>query len=256
MTRQAVVCERWVIPLDWDPDGPGHGDRWFGDWVLARTAGNSLHVTASWAAAQKLAGQVPRGATVMEYFGGLGCQALILRHLFQPGAHWVGELHPAGYEHLRRLFRLTPVQVARADAYAIRPVPAELVALDFGDMTAHKAATTRRAWLGAVLAAARRGVLMTDSGGVKLHLHRARYEHDLGGPCSTYPEYLASLDAWLRREFGWRVLAGYYQSWTAVLALAPGPDGPPATLVPPPPRPVGLHLVKSRPEEVTAGGPA
>ena len=196
-----VVCERWTVPLD---TRRGASGRWFGDWVLARTPGNSAHVTASWAAAHVLRPHLPpSGCTVREYFGGLGCQALIFRHLYAPSAHRISELHPAGYKHLARLFAGEPVQVTQADAYAGLPAGhADLVALDFGDMTARKAAGPRRAWLTAALRTARHAVMMTDSGGTKLHLHRARYEADLGGPCGTYREYLASMDGWLRRDWG------------------------------------------------------
>jgi hypothetical protein len=161
----------------------------------------------------------------------------------------VGELHPAGYDHLRKLFRLTGVTVARANAYQVtQPAPADLVALDFADFTVHAAATRRAAWLAAVFASARRGILLTDSGGSKLHLHRDLYEADLGAPCGSYREYLAGLDGWFRRTYGWRMVAGFYQPWTAVLALAPGPKGPPPAFQPPPPRPVGIRLQPDRKE--------
>jgi hypothetical protein len=234
----ALVCEKWLVPLA----ARGRGGEWFGDWVLTRTSANSRHVTASWAAVQVLARHVPAGGTVREYFGGLGCQALIIRDALNPAEHWVGELHPAGYAHLRKLFRMTGVQVARANAYQVRVEPADLVALDFQDFTVHKAVTERAGWLGLVFGSARRGILLTDSGGSKLHLHRDLYEADLGHPCGSYPEYLAGLDGWLRREFGWRVVAGFYQPWTAVLALAPGAKGPPPAFMPPPARPVGIRL--------------
>lgn len=236
----ALVCERWLIPLG----GPGGtAGKWFGDWVTARPQSNSKHVTASWAAVQVLRRQLPpAGCTVREYFGGLGCQALIIRDALIPREHWVGELNPAGYAHLRHLFRLTGVTVARANAYHCAAVPADLVALDFPDFTVHAAATRLRSWLDVIVPSARRAILLTDSGGTKLHLHRDLYEADLAAPCGSYPEYLAGLDGWLRRTYGWRVVAGFYQPWTAVLALAPGAKGPPPAFMPPPARPVGLAI--------------
>lgn len=246
MTGRAVVCERWSIPV---PAGPGRGDlagdRWFGEWVQARPGSNSRHVTASWHAARALIPHVRPGATIREYFGGLGCQSLLLRHLFTPGRHHITERHPDGAAHLSALLAGQPgVTVTRADVYASPPDPAGLAALDFEDFTVHKAAGPRRPWLAAALGATGMGALLTDSGGLKLHLHRARYEADLGGPCGDYPQYLASLDGWLRREFGWRALAAYAQPWTAVLALAPGTDGPPVPVQPVPDRPRGLYLVR------------
>lgn len=238
MVDYAVICERWRMPL-----GGTDGSAWFLDWVRRKPRESSTHVTAGYAAYASLAKADGAGAyaKVVEYFGGMGCQSMIIQDRFHPVEHVIYEQHEMAVEHLRFALRGVPgVSVRHGDALQNRE-PADLFAMDFGDLTAHKANTVYRPTLEWVFSQKPRAVVITDIAGPKLPLHRARYGQIIGGTPRSYPEYLQGLTGWFEREFGCGLYACFYHPWSAVMAFIPGPPrgGPisPAGLTP-----KGIHL--------------
>lgn len=242
---RAVVCRRWDVPLP-----PGReSSRWFADWVRRDPAQASAHVTAGYCAYRALGLVYGPGElrTAEEFFGGLGCQSLILRGLWAPERHTVHEQHPAAVEHLRGL--LPGADVLQSDSYAVTPAGADVVGLDFGDLTAWRLreGQPQRALLDAVFAREPKAVVLTDIAGPRLHLHRDRYARVLGAPeLAGHRSYLEALVLWLRATYGCVLVRGYVQRWSAVLALVPGAAFPgPGLLAPVPDEPAGLVLEAS-----------
>lgn len=238
MVEHAVICERWRIPL-----GGTDQDAWFLDWVRRKTKEASGHVTAGYAAYSSLVDLHGVGAydRVVEFFGGMGCQSLVIENRLKPKSHIVYEKHPLAAEHLRRALKDYPaVSVVHGDAL-LNEEPADLFAMDFGDLTAHQANTTYRPVLKKVFDQKPKAVVLADISGPKLPLHRARYGEIIGHDCSTYENYLIGLTRWIEREFNCGLHACFYHPWSASMAFIPGPPrGGPVSPIPLQPR--GIHL--------------
>jgi hypothetical protein len=241
--NKAILCERWEMPLAEQNDS----SRWFVDWVRRDAKQASAHVTAGYCAyrALSLVYTPDELRTAEEFFGGLGCQSLIISDRWQPEQHTIHEHHPAAVEHLRTL--LPWADVWRSDSYAVEPVGADLVGLDFGDLTAWRLreGQAHRRLLDAVFARRPRAVVLTDIAGPRLHLHRERYSEVLGAvSLPSYRAYLEALVRWFQTTYDYALVRGYWQSWSTVLALVPAENfiglG---SLEPVPDRPRGIEIL-------------
>jgi hypothetical protein len=211
---------------------------WFADWAIRRPADSSRHVTAGWHALSSLKDAGYVFSSVLEMFGGMGCQALIAERLFMPAEHVIRDWNPAAARHLRRV--LPECTVEQADSYALTGTNADLVIADFGDLTALQMIRGRaRYLLDAIFSGKPKAVVLTDIAGARLHLQAERYAKLLDHDCGSYPEYLAGLSAWIRKTWGYRTLSCYEHRWSAVMALVPG-DGENAAPAPVPDRPAGI----------------
>lgn len=215
-----VVCERWTMPVGQQDET----SQWFLDWVLRRPNESSTHVTAGFHAYAALPEVYPGPqpfATATEYFGGLGCQALMIQSMFAPPQHVVVERHPLAAFHLRSLLRERPgVEVVEGDAFAVNH-PADLVGLDFGNLTALKAQREFKPLLDQVFAAQPKAVVLTDIAGQRLHLLRERYQDLLAHDCSTYPEYLHGLVGYFLGAYDYQAVSCFHHRWSAVMTLVP-----------------------------------
>lgn len=250
----AHVLERWAMKVQRpDPDGT----MWFLDWVLRSPKEAGKHLTAGWHAYSSLL-EVLRPtdvAFVREYFGGMGVQSLVIRKLFGQANHTVMDYSWDAVRHLEDI--LPPYQgfdVRQADAYDPRSDPdysgcedPDIVGLDFGDLTVWRTreGERHRKLLDRVFTLEPKAVVLTDIACRYLHLHRERYETLLGsGTCESYPSYLEALLGRLDALYGYRLVRGYYDRWSAVMALAPYEAGPvPNQLLPTPDSPVGIELL-------------
>lgn len=243
----ALICEEWTMELRQPrANAADPHEEWFLDWVLRSPGHAGRHLTAGWLAAQELARVVPASGvhSAREYFGGMGAQSLFIRKLWAPTHHTVMDYSAQATQHLRRV--LAPeVNVERADAYDPSScVPAEIVALDFGDLTVWKTreGELHRKLLDRVFAHRPAGVLLTDISARYLHLHRERYETLLGeGTCGSYEDYLDALVRRLGELYGYRLVGGFMDRWSTVMALVPGSE-PSVPFVETPGDPVGLEL--------------
>jgi hypothetical protein len=241
--NRAAICERWDMPLA-EQNG---SSRWFVDWVRRDARQASAHVTAGYCAYRALSLAYAPGElrTAEEFFGGLGCQSLIIGDLWQPERHTVHEQHPAAVEHLRAL--LPRADVRHSDSYTVEPGGADLVGLDFGDLTAWRLreGQPHRLLLDAVFARKPKAVVLTDIAGPRLHLHRERYGAVLGAASLPgYRTYLEALVRWFQTTYDYALVRGYWQKWSTVLALVPAENfiglG---SLEPVPDRPRGIEIV-------------
>jgi hypothetical protein len=239
VTIIARICEKWTMQLE-PPE-----DEWFLDWVLRSPREAGKHLTSGWLAYQSLAGLEVTHAR--EYFGGIGAQSLMIQELFEPEVHYVTDYSPDAVKHLSTALPFC-VDVGRADAYNDpgEIYPAQLVGLDFGDLTVWKTreGQPHRELLDRVFASEPKAVVLTDIACRYLHLHRERYESLLGaGTCVSYETYLEALLRRLQRLYGYTLVAGYWDRWSTVMALAPQGDRPMGVLRPTPASPVGIELL-------------
>jgi hypothetical protein len=240
-TATVIVCERWTMPLGRREPA----SQWFLDWVMRRPKESSQHVTAGFAAYSALAAAYPGPqpfTTATEYFGGMGCQSLMIQNLYGPEQHTVIEQHPLAAGHLNSLLRARPgARIILGDAYA-SDEPADLIGLDFGNLTILQAQTAMKPLLDRVFAAGPKAVVLTDIAGQRLHLQRKRYAELLGRDCPDYEAYLRGLAAYLERTYGYRLLACFHHRWSAVLALVPATVEVEPLYAPPPESPQGILL--------------
>lgn len=242
---QAIICERWSVPV-WSG-----GEGWFLDWALRKPKEVSAHLTAGFCAYLSL--QLVYGpgelTSVREYFGGLGAQALMIQEGIRPLDHTVLDQSADALIHLRLALAGRAVRLAQVDSYdPASYAPADLVGLDFGDLTAWRLrpGQKHRELLDRVMAGEPRAVVLTDVAGPRLHLHRERYGevlHRRSQSLVSYPTYLYALDDWFRAHYGYRMIRGCWHRWSAVLALVPATRmAGEGFLFPVPDRPVGLEL--------------
>lgn len=239
---QVTICERWTFPVQEAAGG------WFLEWARRRPSEVSQHLTAGLCAYLSL--QMVYGAgelrTAREYFGGLGAQALMIQDQFQPNDHVVLDISSDAARHLRQMLMEKPIWVSQADSYLVtNHSAADLVALDFGDLTAWRLrrGQPHRALLDRVMNARPKAVVLTDVAGPRLHLHRERYASVIG-EFQTYPQYLERLARWVFEVYGYELLRGYWHRWSSVLSFIPGSTlgRTPGALLPVPDRPVGLEF--------------
>ena len=243
MTDILRIVEKFTMTLEGPPPGR---DSWFLDYVLRSPKHAGVHLNAGWMALNSLK-EIYRGPddieSCYESFGGMGAQALMAERLFNLRHHFVGEYSPEAVEHLQKVLPRT-IEVKHADAYQETPV-ADLVILDFGDLTAWKtrAGEQHRGLLDRTFGQNPKAVVFTDIACRYLHLHRERYEGLLGaGTCGAYPTYLEALLARLEVLYGYRLHRGYWDRWSTVMALVPDDLVASNTLEPTPTSPVGLEI--------------
>lgn len=245
-THIAYVAEQFTMNLEESPPG---AEPWYIDWAIKNPKRISDSVTVGWYVYQSLLSvyEPDEIRSAWEPFGGIGAQSLIIRHLFpRLNTHVVGEYTDAAFRHLRRA--LPPeVSVRLQDVYADNAdEPADLVGLDFGDLTCWKTrpGQQHRALLDRVFARSPKAVVLTDVAGPRLGLHRSRYEALLGtGTCASYATYLPALADLLEETFGYRLVAGFYHHGAGKMALVPSDAADRGIFVPVPPSPVGLEIL-------------
>lgn len=248
MTTIARIVEKFTMTLE----GPAPDrDSWFLDYVLRDPKHAGIHLTAGWLALNSLK-SVYTGAddisSAWESFGGMGAQALMVQRLFniKPGHHFVGEYSTDAVNHLRRVLP-SDVVVEERDAYGGTTPVADLVVLDFGDLTVWKTrdGEAHRALLDRVFSQDPKAVVFTDIACRYLHLHRDRYESLLGEKtCVGYASYLRALLTRFEVLYGYTLVEGYWDRWSAVMALVPSEVAPGrGSLQETPPSPTGLELL-------------
>lgn len=240
----ARIVEKFTMNID----GPEPGrDSWFLDYVLRSPKQAGKHLTAGWLAMNSLK-EVYRKeddiTSCFETFGGMGAQALMAERLFNLKSHIVREFSMEAVDHLERVLPKT-VHVGRADAYRHETVRADLVILDFGDLTVWgtRDGENKRLLLDQVFAKEPKAVVLTDIACRYLHLHRERYETLLGpGTCDSYESYLEALAGRLWDLYGYRLHVGFMDRWSTVMSLVPSNIDSADLFVDTPDSPVGLEL--------------
>jgi hypothetical protein len=229
-----MICEQWSMEL---PE-PVPGDPWFVDWALRSPKQAGQHLTAGFHAYTEI--KDIQVETAVEYFGGIGAQALMIESIFAPKQHLVMDWSIEATAHLKNL----GLNALQADSYRPRnTVKADLVGLDFGDLTVWKTRQGDHAeLLDRVFLLEPKAVVLTDVAGPHLHLHRERYEALLGsGSCVDYPTYLQAFADLIAERWGYELQAGFYHRWSTVMALVP--QRTTGKFEPTPATPVGLELL-------------
>lgn len=238
---ELTVLEKWTMYAQ-DPS-----DKWFLDYVVRSPRQAGIHLTAGWHAYKAVADVGIEADTAFEFFGGMGAQSLMIQELFHPTHHSVVDFSLEAVTHITK--NIPAVAAWQGDSYSAGWLHrSDLVGLDFGDLTVWKTreGEQHRNLLDRVFAGAPKAAVLTDIAAPHLHLHRERYETLLGpGSCASYPLYLEALADRLEILYGYRVLAGFYDRWSTVMALVPGFSETNAPrFVPTPASPVGLTVIR------------
>lgn len=221
-THILQIVERFVFNAE---RHEGH-EKWWLDWAVDSPAGASKHLTASWLALNAVLNVYDKSEikTAYEAFGGVGAQALMINDLFDP-MHHIGEWSDDAVAHLKGLFKDVPSTAAfKQDAYEAGYAGYDLVAFDCGDLTAWRTREGEKVHttLDRLFSAQPKAVVITDIACRYLHLQRERYETLLGeGTCESYPSYLSAFLERIRTLWGYRLVTGYYDRWSAVMTLVP-----------------------------------
>lgn len=247
MTELVQICERWPMQLE----TPTEGDEWFLNWVLRAPSGASHHITAGWhayTAVSEFFDGTDKIKTAREWFGGMGAHSLIIQGLLKPETHLVSDYSPSAVKHLKTV--LEPFQGASAvqmDAYQdLGHRRYDLVGVDCGDGTVWRTRDDEpyRKLLDKVFERSPEAVVLTDIACRYLHLHRERYETLLGaGTCVDYPTYLRALASRLEELYGYSLLTGFWDRWSAVFVMVPyyGPE-PLGEFKETPHSPIGIEI--------------
>ena len=214
---------------------PQEGDEtWFLDWVLRAPKHAGDHLACSYKTFDAIASFYEEDillgniTSVKEYFGGMGAHAMFAQDLFTPSDHAVSDYSRSAVQHMQEVLPGN-VRVTQADAYdAETPWPADIVILDFGDLTVFKAQQDqpRGILLDKVFAMKPNAVTITDIAARYLHLQKRSYEPLLGeGCCESYEEYLERFSSLLQARYGYTMLQANYTRWSTVMAFVPAETG-------------------------------
>jgi hypothetical protein len=217
---QLTIFDRWRLEF---PEGSEEG--WFLEYVLRSPKGASNHLNAGRLCYEALADTGIEINSAFEVFGGIGGNSLIVEDLWSPLVHIVNEYDLQAVDALVNNLG-DDMTVSYADAYRSDFDPtADLVTLDFGDLTAWKTreGQSHRALLDKTFSAGPKAVLVTDIASRYLHLHRSRYESLLGeGTCDTYPHYIEALASRIQKLYDYNLWVGYIDNWSTVMAFTQG----------------------------------
>lgn len=237
---ELTICERWTQYVR-PPT-----EKWFLDYVVRSPKESGVHLTAGlWAynLVHKLDIEID---SAVEFFGGMGAQSLMIQDLFAPPSHVVMDYSQEAVDHIKK--QVPGVTAIQADSYdQMWAHKADLVGLDFGDLTAWKTRREEphRGLLDRVFEEEPKAVVLTDIACRYLHLHRERYESLLGpGTCGSYESYLDALAFQLWHLYDYVVAGGFWHRWSTVMVLVPQGVAPAGDFVPTPNFPVGLKVVQ------------
>lgn len=211
----------------WDINLPEPGaEPWFLDWVLKSPRQAGDHLACGFKAIESLLDiyEADDIRVAWEPFGGIGAQARMIEYCFNTkNDHVVADFNMQAVEHLTRTLPIE-LNVEHADAYSNEVYEADLISLDFGDLTVWKAQPDKKQGklLDAVFAETPKAVVLTDIACRYLHLHQKSYEPILGeGCCSSYEVYLSRFANHLQDRYGYVMHEAHYTRWSAVMAFVP-----------------------------------
>lgn len=237
---ELTICEQWTQYVN-PPT-----EKWFLDYVVRAPKDAGIHLTAGLCCYQLVESLGVQLRSAVEYFGGIGAQSMMIQDLFSPPSHVVMDHSHEAVSHIKT--QVPGVTAWQADSYDPTWVHhADLVALDFGDLTVWKTrkGEPHRGLLDRQFAEEPKAVVLTDIACRYLHLHRERYETILGrGSCASYESYLDALASYLEALYGYVMAGGFYHRWSTVMVLVPKGVAPRGSFVPTPDSPVGLKVVQ------------
>lgn len=211
---KGLICEKWELPLL--DTGENSKSSFFSHTNQGELSRRAL-------AFEWLITGIPEDKAWLEPFGGIGLQSIIIQNISKPGAHFISDLDEACFHQLQSVMEPYPnVNLACGDAQVILEsfAPhAEVVVLDFPNMTPHKLPIWTNVLDNVFLERKPRLVEFTDVSPRFLHLHKGKYSEILGEPIETKEDYIRALSKYLSRNYDYSVVKAAYKSSTAYMAL-------------------------------------
>lgn len=208
MLKTALICEKWNIVLD------DQGKSGFFQYMEPN------EISRRSAAMEWLLEDLPHAIKVVEYFGGVGVQSVIIQGLLKPKTHHIFELDEDCIRQLKMLYDGNPfITVALGDAKeTMGTIEADLVMLDYHNMTA-KHLEEWETQLTAVFAKKPRWVELTDIAARYLHLHRPLYSSILGAEVTDIQSYIRGISCYLWRKYGYSISKAAYKATSCYMLL-------------------------------------
>ena|SRR3990167_3760642 len=202
---KALICEKWE--MEFEEYVPEDGKKPFENRpFLDNIFRDGLKdVSDSAEASYKLLSGLPTGKTVVEFFGGIGLQSLIVENLLHPIEHVVLDKDSQCVEHLKRVFQNYPdVLIAQADAW-------EAMKVYVGDIFLLDWIWTPRRWnehkesLDALFIQKPLAVTFFDSTKPYFPTNRKRYAAMFGCEINSFYDYVVSLSNFIIARYGYAI---------------------------------------------------
>jgi hypothetical protein len=160
----------------------------------------------------------PRSA--IEFFGGLGVGATILRELYHPSPHMLFDTDGDCCGHLHR----NHFAVVRADSLQQNSPASDLADADFDRFTASKIKndSSGRKFIESLFTVGHRQIIVTDVAVAKFHLNYQYYEVLLRRALTSFQDYLAGFSDIIHHRYGYSLTAVEYHSGAAYLLWEEG----------------------------------
>lgn len=215
---KGLICGKWEIPLL--KAEPGTKSSFLSHVNAGELSRRAL--CFEW-----LIDGIPEEKTWLEPFGGIGLQSIIIQNVAKPSSHLISDLDANCAAQVGSLMKDAPgVMTACGDALDIMTslMPdADVVVLDFPNMTPHKFPIWRNVMDHVFLERKPRLVEFTDVSPRFLHLHKAKYSETLGSPIETKEDYILALSKYMHRHYEYSVVKAAYKSSTAYMCLGSVP---------------------------------
>lgn len=199
-----LVGDEWPISVD-DSDINHHGgkreDRPYLHYVGYKSLDIALNV---WCFSQ-LIPHMPAGASVVEYFAGIGCLSVVMLNRLKPSILTCVDKNDACIRALRG--NANGAAIVQGDFYKLAgTIPGDVVVMDPDTFTICK---LNAWWFDALnrIFHTHEYVLWVDTAIGKLHLNAQAYSDVLGCKIETMRDYAEALSAFYGRNYGYTIVA-------------------------------------------------
>jgi len=216
---KAILCQKWELPI-YTPC------RLQTDIPLRRKTFDSHVVkSASWISDKVssiywLCGFLPKGCSVIEYFGGVGLSSLLLQETVKPARHTIYEIEDELARHLKLAF--PNAAVYHQDAFlAMLEQQADIYTLDY-IFTPSKVFGKYDKHFRHIFSTKPLAVLLTDTAPSYLMIHYRKYSALFGLPIQDLESYTEAYSTKLFEQYGYSIVKAAHRRRAAYYLLLPG----------------------------------
>lgn len=221
------IVEKFDMVVDWKVGDPES----YLFWAHEQPTKMSKPFTSSWLSLKALNDYLGPDVihSAVELAAGVGAQSLMIQELFAPDIHLIQDLHQESIDHIETLVQLGElpdiVELRAMDAFDTNAlVRADLIQVDMGDFNSMRLREGERylELLDRIFRLSPTAVGWTDLAGMRIGLHRGRYESVLGeGTCVSYRSYLEALTGFFEHRWGYRAVEVLHTGHFAKMAFVP-----------------------------------
>ena len=202
--RTALICNRWTMEFEDPPEELAdetpyeyrpflyqiHQPR-FQEYVSTSTSGG-----------YELLKDLPPGQIVVEFFGGVGLQSLMVEKMLVPERHVIVEKDPLCVEHLRRIFTAPHIEIHQGDARDfIGKIQGDIYLLDCNGWSLSKLMDEWLPYLDALFASEPEAISWYDTSKAYFGVNRQRYSERLGEALTDFSSYGQALSRFFQNRW-------------------------------------------------------